>query len=167
MAFLFSSDEKLEKHAVYERLKETLDMLRDVNARMADIQERIDAIEKVLSERLPPDILTEHKFREEVQSGDEIVGKIISKVEDFSKAKSIRDLLEERIEQEQRPSIVETRRIEAITGFLQQHGKLNSEDLAKHTGLSRTRCNEYFKQMEEMGIVEPVLVGREKFYRLS
>lgn len=40
-------------------------------------------------------------------------------------------------------------------------------ELARHIGLSRTRCNEYFKQMKEMGMVEPVLIGREKFYRLS
>jgi len=33
--------------------------------------------------------------------------------------------------------------------------------------MSRTRANEYFKQMENMGIVEGVLIGKEKFYQLT
>jgi len=154
-----------KKRLLSARLDDTLKMLRDINERLVEMQERIDTIERVLGERLPPDILTERTFREEVQSGDEIIGEIISRVEDLSKSKSIRGIIEERLEQ--KLSGVESRRIEAITGLLQQHGKLSSVELARQIGLSRTRCNEYFKQMEELGIVEPVLIGREKFYRLS
>lgn len=164
MAFLFSSDKNSE-HEAKERLKDLLDALKGISDRLAELQERIDTIERVLSERLPPDILTERTFREEVKSGDEIIGNIISKVEELSKAKTIRNLIEDRMEE--KISMVESRRIEAITGLLQQSGKLSSDELSRQLGLSRTRCNEYFKQMEEMGIVEPVLIGREKFYRLS
>jgi biotin operon repressor len=133
---------------------------------LAALQERIDTVERTLAERLPPDILTERKFAQEVQGSDDIIGQIISKVEELSKAKSVRDILESRVV-EQKPSPVEAKRMEVITGLLQQHGKISSDDLANLIGLSRTRCNEYFKRMEEIGIVEPVLVGKEKFYRLS
>jgi hypothetical protein len=118
-------------------------ILRDINTRLAEMQERIDAVERAIAERLPPDILTERTFREEVESGDEIIESIMTKVQELSDSKSIRDILEGRVDQ--KPSPVEMRRIEAITGLLQQHGKLNSVQLSGHIGLSRTRCNEYFK----------------------
>lgn len=164
MALFKYSDKDLELRVLNERLKETMYILRDINMRLVEMQERIDAVERVITERLPPDVLTERTFREEVESSDEIIRNIITKVEELSEAKSIRDLLEGRVNQ---PSPVEMRRIETITGLLQQHGKLSSADLSGHIGLSRTRCNEYFKQMEDMGIVEPVVAGKEKFYRLS
>lgn len=163
MAFLRPGKE-FEKRLAAERMEDLLEMLKDIRGRLAEIHERIDTVERVLAERLPPDILTERTFREEVRSGDEIISEVISKVEELSKAKSIRDIVEQRLEE--KLSTVETRRIEAITGLLHQHGKLSSLGLSRNIGLSRTRCNEYFKQMEEMGIVEPVLMGKQKFYRL-
>ena len=76
---------------------------------------------------------------------------------DFSKRdkNNIRDL-----------TIVETKRIENITSLLEVHEKLSSRDLSELIGLSRTRCNEYFKLMEKLGMVEPVLNERKKFYKL-
>jgi hypothetical protein len=165
MAFLFRQNRKSGKDIMHDRLSEILNELKDVNKRMMDIQTRMDTMENVMGERLPQDILTERRFREEVQSGDEIIGRIMSRIEELSKSRSIIDVIDGRVGE--KPGIVEARRIETITGLLQQHGKLSSETLASRTGLSRTRCSEYFKLMEEMGIVEPVLVGREKFYRLS
>ena len=165
MPILFKSGKDSNKSLVSARLEDIMRILENIDGRLVDLQDRIDTIEYVLSDRLPPDILTERKFKEEVQDGEEIVGKIISKVEELSKAKSVRGIIEERLGTP--PSIVETRRIEMITGLLIQHGKLNSKELSNHVGLSRTRCNEYFKQMEQIGIVEPVVIGREKFYRLS
>lgn len=141
------------------------DIMKEMSKRLADMNERLENMEKVLAERLPPDILTERQFREEVKSSDDIINDIISRVEQITRTTSIKDVIENRLEQ--KTSAVEARRIEAITGLLQQSGKLSSVELANHIGLSRTRCNEYLKQMECMGIVEPVLVGREKFYRLS
>jgi biotin operon repressor len=166
MAFLFKSGDSDRKNQTETLLLDALGMLADIQTRLAALQERIDTVERTLAERLPPDILTERKFAQEVQGSDDIVGQIISKVEELSKAKSVRDILESRVV-EQKPSPVEAKRMEVITGLLQQHGKISSDDLANLMGLSRTRCNEYFKRMEEIGIVEPVLVGKEKFYRLS
>jgi biotin operon repressor len=166
MAFLFKSGDSDRKNQTETLLLDALRMLADIQTRLAALQERIDTVERTLAERLPPDILTERKFAQEVQGSDDIVGQIISKVEELSKAKSVRDILESRVV-EQKPSPVEAKRMEVITGLLQQHGKISSDDLANLMGLSRTRCNEYFKRMEEIGIVEPVLIGKEKFYRLS
>jgi biotin operon repressor len=166
MAFLFKSGDSDRKNQTETLLLDALRMLADIQTRLAALQERIDTVERTLAERLPPDILTERKFAQEVQGSDDIIGQIISKVEELSKAKSVRDILESRVV-EQKPSPVEAKRMEVITGLLQQHGKISSDDLANLMGLSRTRCNEYFKRMEEIGIVEPVLVGKEKFYRLS
>jgi biotin operon repressor len=166
MSFLFKSGDSDRRNQTENLMLDALGMLADIQTRLAALQERIDTVERTLAERLPPDILTERKFAQEVQGSDDIIGQIISKVEELSKAKSVRDILESRVV-EQKPSPVEAKRMEVITGLLQQHGKISSDDLANLIGLSRTRCNEYFKRMEEIGIVEPVLVGKEKFYRLS
>lgn len=165
MSILFRSGRRNEKQVLEDKINDILTELRALNRRVEAMHERIDVMEDVIGDRLPHDILTERKFKEQVQTGDEIVRDIISKVEELSRSRSILDVIEARAGE--KPGIVEARRIETITGLLQQHGKLSSEDLANHTGLSRTRCSEYFKLMEEMGIVEPVLLGREKFYRLS
>lgn len=166
MAFLFRLRNREKKKSTEAMQADTIRLLRAINARLTELQARVDTVERTLAERLPPDMLTERKFMQEVQGGDEIVGKIMSKIEEMSKAKSVREILESRVAG-QKPSPVESKRIEVITGLLQQHGKISSDSLSNLMGLSRTRCNEYFKQMEEIGIVEPVLVGKEKFYRLS
>jgi DNA-binding Lrp family transcriptional regulator len=62
---------------------------------------------------------------------------------------------------------VESRRIEKIVSLLHEHGRLSSVQLSRMIGLSRTRCNEYFKKMEELGLVEGVMVGKEKYYKLK
>jgi hypothetical protein len=165
MSFFLRQRGKSDREVLHDRMSEILRELKDVNKRMMDIQTRMDTMENVMGERLPQDVLTERTFRQEVQSGDDIINSLMSRIEELTKSRSIMDVIDGRVGE--KPGIVEARRIETITGLLQQHGKLSSESLASHTGLSRTRCSEYFKLMEEMGIVEPVLVGREKFYRLS
>ena len=64
-------------------------------------------------------------------------------------------------------TIVKSKRIEDIKSLLGTHEKLTSSELSQLTGLSRTRCNEYFKFMKKLNIVEPILGRREKFYRLK
>lgn len=143
-----------------------LEILRDMKEKLDQLQLKVTAIEKRLEERIPEKVLTESKFREEVQSSEDIVEKIISEVKELTKTKSVIRVLEERLTEE-KPTIVEFKRIEKISELLQQHGKLSSSQLAQLMNLSRTRCNEYFKQMEDLGIVEPLIVGKEKFYRLK
>jgi DNA-binding transcriptional regulator LsrR (DeoR family) len=64
-------------------------------------------------------------------------------------------------------TIVETKRIENITSLLKKHEKITSSKLSQLTGLSRTRCNEYFKLMENLGIVKVSIEKKEKFYKLK
>ena len=158
-----------EREKLDDKVDKILLRLDEIRQSLADMQERVSLVEKVLGDRLPPDILTERKFIEEVQSGDEIIERIVSKVQELTDANSLKNVLEDKLDEKfgVKPSPVEMRRIERIMRILSQHGKLTSRGLSKLTGLSRTRCNEYFKQMELLGMVEPVETGRQKFYRLS
>ncbi len=56
---------------------------------------------------------------------------------------------------------------EKIKSMLKHHRKLTSSQLSELIGLSRTRCNEYFKEMSKQGVVESVIIGRKKFYKLQ
>ena len=142
-----------------------LEILRDIRDKIELIEIQIAELERKLEERIPEKVLTEKKFREEVQTGDEIADKIISEVRILAQTKSVREIIQESVVEE-KPTIVEFKKIERITSLLQQHGKLSSSQLAQLMNLSRTRCNEYFKQMEKLGIAEPILIGKEKFYKL-
>jgi len=55
---------------------------------------------------------------------------------------------------------------EAIRLILQKYGELTSVQLAKLIKLSRTRCNEYLKEMEEEGITTSFVKSRKKYYKL-
>lgn len=125
------------------------------------IRSRLDEIEKKFDDRIPERILTESKFEKETQDSDEIVQKIISQIKNslYIEPKS-QDALESL-------TIVEKKRIEKIISLLERHEKLTSVELSQLIGLSRTRCNEYFKLMEKMGIAESLLVGKEKYYKLK
>jgi response regulator of citrate/malate metabolism len=54
----------------------------------------------------------------------------------------------------------------AIKLILQKHGELTALQLSRIIKLSRTRCNEYLKEMELEGITTSRLDCRKKLYRL-
>jgi hypothetical protein len=56
---------------------------------------------------------------------------------------------------------------EEILVALQQHRKLTSSQLSNVIGLSRTRCNEYFRQLTKDGKTEGVIINRQKYYKLA
>ncbi len=64
-------------------------------------------------------------------------------------------------------TIVETKRIKDIESILKKHKKLTSSELSQLMCLSRTRCNEYFKIMGKLNIVEPIIIRKMKYYRLK
>jgi DNA-binding transcriptional ArsR family regulator len=61
---------------------------------------------------------------------------------------------------------VSSRTKEAIKIILQKYGELTPLQLSKLIKLSRTRCNEYLKEMEREGITIARIDGRKKYYKL-
>jgi response regulator of citrate/malate metabolism len=55
---------------------------------------------------------------------------------------------------------------EQIISLLQQNKKLTSSQLSNLLGLSRTRCNEYFRELTKEGQTEGLLINRQKYYKL-
>lgn len=55
---------------------------------------------------------------------------------------------------------------EAIKMILQKYGELTPSQLSKLIKLSRTRCNEYLKEMEREGIAVSRIESRKKYYKL-
>jgi len=125
------------------------------------LHSKISELEKKFEERIPTRVLSETKFKEEVQDGNEIVNKIVSELKNLVQKKPITQTTQEPL------TIVESRRVEKIISLLKRHEKLSSTELSDLIGLSRTRCNEYFKMMEKLEMVKPILVGKEKFYGLK
>ncbi|MBU5687894.1 MAG: winged helix-turn-helix transcriptional regulator [Candidatus Aenigmarchaeota archaeon] len=56
---------------------------------------------------------------------------------------------------------------EAIKMILRKKGKMTSEELAEIVGLSRTRCNEYLKEMERNKEARAEVINRKKYYKLA
>jgi biotin operon repressor len=147
---------ELPKEAVL--IGANLEVLRELKQKIEDIYVRLDRLEKKIDEKIPEKTLSENTFRQEIIDGEEVVKRIISEIKLITRPL---------IASKQKLTIVEQRRIENIVSFLQEHGKLSSSQLSKLIGLSRTRCNEYFKLMEDLGLVEGVEIGKEKYYRLK
>ena len=55
---------------------------------------------------------------------------------------------------------------EAIRLILQKYREMTPYQLSKLIKLSRTRCNEYLKQMEDDGLTISRTISRKKFYSL-
>ena len=53
-----------------------------------------------------------------------------------------------------------------IIKLLEQHKRLTSTQLSMIKGISRTRSNEYLRELEEQGIAEGLVIKKKKFYRL-
>jgi hypothetical protein len=125
------------------------------------LHSRVSELEKKFEERVPTKVLSEDNFREEVQDSGELVGRIISELKNLMQDRQSHRISDERL------TLVESKRIDKIKSLLKRHEKLSSKELSQLIGLSRTRCNEYFKIMERLNIVRPVLVGKEKFYKIK
>jgi hypothetical protein len=64
-------------------------------------------------------------------------------------------------------TIVEAKRIKDTKSILKRHKKNDIFRIKSVLGLSRTRCNEYFKIMENLNIVEAVFDRKKKYYMLK
>jgi biotin operon repressor len=64
------------------------------------------------------------------------------------------------------PRTISVKTKEAIKLILQKYGKVTPSQLSKLIKLSRTRCNEYLKDMENEGIAISMIDCRKKFYSI-
>ncbi len=154
----------------------SLEALLEINKKLGEIQTRIDKLENVLHEKVPGKILTEDAFKQELQTTEDIIDAIVSKLKHNNPSEIPTEPPSPpgvELTQDQTTlgltelTIVERKKIDSIKFLLNKHGQLTSTQLAQLMNMSRTRSNEYFKQMEEIGVVEPILLGKEKYYRLS
>jgi DNA-binding Lrp family transcriptional regulator len=82
-----------------------------------------------------------------------------------SKLRGIDDVISESgITLQRRTVSVKTK--EAIRMILQKYREITPSQLSKLIKLSRTRCNEYLKQMEDDGMAISRTLSRKKFYSL-
>ena len=65
-----------------------------------------------------------------------------------------------------KPQTMSLKTKDAIKLILQKHKELTSSELSKLIKLSRTRCNEYLKEMENDGILTSKINCRKKLYSL-
>lgn len=142
-----------------------LEIMREIKEKIDKIEFKLNDLEKKINDHIPEKVLTESKFVQEVQSSEDIVKKIISEIKSLNSNKPVIKIIENGLNGD-KPTIVEKRKIEKIVNILETNGKLSSLQLAHLLGLSRTRANEYLKQMENLGLVEGILIGKEKYYQL-
>lgn len=107
------------------------------------------------------------------QSNNSNKGNIYSQETDTETSSQLKELikrienLEQKFEETQLPESPRKSKIkDQITALLEEHKKLSSSQLSKLLGLSRTRCNEYFRDLTKEGITEGILIDRNKFYKL-
>ena len=74
------------------------------------------------------------------------------------------DLDRERIAANESP--VKTKRKESVIKLLSEKSFTSSE-LSFATGMSRTRCNEYLRELEKDGMAKGIVRNKKKFYRLA
>ena len=142
-----------------------LEILREIKERLERMENRIVELERKIEERIPGKALTAEKFEKEIESSDEFVEKILAEVRNIARERSVREIIENRLVEE-KPTLIEMKRMENVRAILQKHGKLTSAQLAQLMNLSRTRANEYFKIMEDMEMVKSNIIGKEKYYSL-
>lgn len=136
----------------------TLELLRQLGERLDRLYLKVDQLERRIDERIPERALSESTFRQEIVGTEDVVKRIVSEIKAVTRPI---------IASKNQLTIIEQRRIERIMSILQEHGRLSSLQLAEIMSLSRTRCNEYFKQMEDLGLVEGIEMGKEKYYKIK
>ena len=144
-----------------------LEVMREIKEKVERIELKLCDLERKIHEHIPEKVLTENKFVQEIQGSEDIVEKIVAEIKKLNTETAPVKKEENRYNgNNENLTIVERKKIEKITNLLQTNGKLSSLQLAHLMDLSRTRANEYLKQMEGMDLVEGILIGKEKYYQL-
>jgi len=157
--------EFLENRVALAVLKDLKGKIEELHIRINELDNKIENVqEKALKnwlERYQNKGKDIKQFYPDIEFLNSKISDLEEKFEEIMQKKPITQTIQEPL------TIVESKRIEKITSLLKRHEKLSSTELSDLIGLSRTRCNEYFKLMEKLEMVKPILVGKEKFYGLK
>lgn len=96
---------------------------------------------------------------EKVRNLNRKIDTINSRIKAFEEVASTNGL-------EIKPQTMTVKTKDAIKLILQKHHELTSSELSRIIKLSRTRCNEYLKEMENEGILTSKINCRKKLYSL-
>lgn len=102
-----------------------------------------------------------HPVKRPVSKG---VEEIVIQLKDLNKRV---DDVERKLRLKKSNSPIILKKKKQIVFLLKQNKTLSSSQLGELLNISRTRANEYLKDMEEEGIVVGISKGRNKFYKLE
>ena len=127
--------------------------------------ERIREAEKEKSTNQRIEALIFQKF-DEVGLGERI-GEISSRLDEMAqRMDELVGLMQSNCRTKASPSARKIRVKDMVALLLQQHGSLSAPQLCRMLNLSRTRCSEYLKEMENAGVLASELNCRKRFYRV-
>jgi biotin operon repressor len=148
-------------------------MMKFLKTRKMD-QEKLDSVtelekireiekEKSVNQRLESIIL--QKFNE--AGLEEKINGMHSRLEEVaSKIDELMFLYQSNSRGKTNPSVRKLKVKEMMNLLIQQHGSLSAPQLSDMMNLSRTRCSEYLKELEQNGVLASELNCRKKFYRI-
>lgn len=130
-------------------------MFKSVFRSKNDEEENLRKIVKLLDMRYAQMAMEIERLKNLGQKIDRIEAKVLN-IDDTISSTGIK--------LQQRTIAVKTK--EAIKMILQKYNEITPSQLSKLIKLSRTRCNEYLKQMEDEGMMLSRVDSRKKFYSL-
>lgn len=130
-------------------------MFKSVFRSKNDEEENLRKIVKLLDMRYAQMAMEIERLKNLGQKIDRIEAKVLN-IDDTISSTGIK--------LQQRTIAVKTK--EAIKMLLQKYNEITPSQLSKLIKLSRTRCNEYLKQMEDEGMMLSRVDSRKKFYSL-
>ncbi|MBN2202883.1 MAG: winged helix-turn-helix transcriptional regulator [Candidatus Aenigmarchaeota archaeon] len=130
-------------------------MFKSVFKSKDDEKENLRKIVKLLDMRYAQMAIEIERLKNLGQKIDRIEAKVLN-IDDTISSTGIK--------LQQRTIAVKTK--EAIRMILQKYNEITPAQLSKLIKLSRTRCNEYLKQMEDEGTMMSRVDSRKKFYSL-
>jgi len=127
--------------------------------------QRIREAEKEKSANTRIETLIFQKF-DEIGLGERI-GEISSRLDEIAnRMDELVGLYQSNCRQKTSPSARKLRVKDMVALLLQQHGSLSAPQLCRMLNLSRTRCSEYLKEMENAGVLASELNCRKRFYKI-
>lgn len=126
-------------------------------------EKKIQGSEEELNKQLNIQYAHIFKLIEDVREINHKIDKLQLLVEDILKSKNE---ISQTVQKELPTLTKKDKTRDAIKLILRKKGKMTSDDLCKIIGLSRTRCNEYLKDLERNKEAKSEVMGRKKYYKI-